>query len=152
MSPPETKEWWERVRGKNRSLKGFISARRRFSARMERMSGNQPVKRQFSVPEIARRIGVTLAGLKRIIRGQDEAPLALLVKLARDLDMPLKELKAVAEESRAQVGSGKGAGSLLEVGGDADPLQVLEEGLISSARAFVQLLRNCTERSGSRGR
>lgn len=150
MSPPETKEWWERVRGKNRSLKGFISARRRFAARMERLAGHQPLKRQFSVPEIARRIGTPLATLKRMIRGQDEASPALLAKLAKDLDMPVRELKSVADSER-RVPFRTAASSFDGLSAELDPFQALEEGLIASARALVQLLRNCTD-PGSAGR
>jgi transcriptional regulator with XRE-family HTH domain len=135
------KNWWERVRGKNRTLKGYISARRRFTARAERLAGRQPQKRQYSVPEIARRIGSPLTALKRVIRGDDEPPPNLLVKLAKDLEMPLSELREAlgpAEES-------------LEFTGDAaDALKALEEGLVTSARAFVQLLRNVARQPAKR--
>lgn len=142
MEQRDGKEWWERVRGKNRTLKGYISARRRFTARTERLSGRQPQKRQYSVPEIARRIGAPLTALKRVIRGDDEAPPNLLAKLAKDLDMPLAEL-------REALGPGESEG--FELTGDtAEALKALEEGLVTSARAFVELLRNCARQPAKR--
>lgn len=115
---------------------------------MDRLSGKSPVKRQYSVPEIARRIGVSLTSLKRVIRGQDEAPVALLTRLAKDLDIPLKELKSIADQGRPQ--SLQRPLPPLENGDTDHALRVLEEGLIASARALVQILRSCME--GNRGR
>lgn len=138
MAPPAPKEWWERIRGRNRSLKGLISARRRFAARVDRLAGKAPVKRQYSVPEIARRIGAPLGQLKRIIRGQDEAPLTLLTRLAKDLEMPLDELKDVV---RLAPSHAPGRGSPAHGRDTEDAFRILEEGLITSAKALVQLLR-----------
>lgn len=141
MSQQANTSWWEQVRDRNRSLKGYISARTRHSARMDRLQGTQPTRRWYSVPAIARRIGIPLASLKRMLRGQGEASPALLQKLAGDLDIPVRELK---QAGASQTGTGRL--SLVERGhGSADPFQALEDRLISSARALVEVLRNCAE-------
>jgi len=140
----ENRKWWQRVRGKNRTLKGLISARRRYSARMDRMSGKKPQKRQYSVPYIAERVGAELRALKRMIRGEEEMPPPLMARLSKDLDIPIAELKAVLDKKPGAEGA-DGLG-LPALGEGADPLQVLEHGLILSARALVAFLRKCTER------
>ena len=137
-----SKDWWQRVRGKNRSLKGLISARRRFTARTERLAGKRPQKRQFSVPEIARRIGTPLKELKRMIRSEVEMSPAVLTRLAKDLDMPLAELRDVADQKK---GDASGLPLTMDPNAEGvDPLVVLEQGLIASARALVALLRGFT--------
>lgn len=108
---------------------------------MDRLSGKQPLKRQYSVPALARRIGAPLPTLKRIIRGQEEASPNTLTRLARDLGLPAAELRAVLEE-QGPVATHQSAPGLTGVLRSGDPLKQLEAGLIESARAFVQLLRN----------
>jgi transcriptional regulator with XRE-family HTH domain len=112
---------------------------------MDRLAGKQPLKRQFSVPAIARRIGTPLPQLKRIIRGQEEAPLAVLNRLARDLGLPTAELRAVLEEQGPVTGVPGLMPDLSNIARSGDPFRALEAGLIESARAFVALLRNCAK-------
>lgn len=89
------KQWWERVRGRNQTPAGYISARRRYWARTQRLSGKHPDKRAYSVPAIARRISVELPELKRALRGVAVPPLSLVKALAKDLGMPSRPLAAV---------------------------------------------------------
>lgn len=138
MAPRTQKSWWQRVRGRNRTLKGLINARRRYTARTERLAGKKPKKRLFSVPAIAQRIGTPLSQLKRIVRREEEASQPILTRLARDLGLPPSELRAVLEQQGPL-----GSGDVLLPG---DPFKALEMGLVQTASAFVALLR------GYRGR